>query len=96
MLHVDGVVGDYKVKLKTRGNVVEGKLPKKCEEVCPVEVVDKIPRKAVYYQPTYPESYGIDFDACTKCGNCVKVLKELSLGETEKTIHVGAIVVARP
>ncbi len=91
---VDGVVGDYKVKLKVKGNVVEGKLPKKCEDVCPVEVIDKIPRKAIYYQPTYPESYGIDFDACTKCGNCVKVLPELSLDETEKTLHVGAIVVA--
>ena len=94
VLKVDGIVGDYKIKLKTKGNVVEGKLPKKCEEVCPVEVNDKIPRKAIYYQPTYPESYGIDFDNCTKCGNCVKVLRELSLGETDKTIHVGAIVVA--
>jgi heterodisulfide reductase subunit A len=91
---VEGVVGDYEVKLKVKGNVVEGKLPRKCEEVCPVEVVDEIPRKAIYYQPTYPEAYGIDFDNCTKCGNCVKVLKELSLGESEKTVHVGAIVVA--
>lgn len=94
VLKVEGVVGDYKVRLKVRGNVVEGKLPKKCEEVCPVTVDDKIPRKAIYYQPTYPESYGIDFENCNKCGNCVKVLRELSLGETERTLHVGAIVVA--
>ena len=30
---VEGVVGDYEVKLKVKGNVVEGKLPRKCEEV---------------------------------------------------------------
>ena len=92
---VDGVVGDYTVKLKTKGHVPEGLLDKELEDVCPVTVEDKgFPRKAIYYQPTYPESYGIDFDACTKCGACVKKNPQISLEEKEKTIHVGAIVVA--
>lgn len=94
MEEVEGVVGDYRVKLNIKGNVVEGKLPRECEEVCPVEVEDKIPRKAIYYMPTYPEAYGIDFDACTKCGKCVEILPDISLEERSIDINVGAIVVA--
>lgn len=92
---VEGVVGDYTVKLKTRGYVPEGSMDKKLEEVCPVVCEDEgLPRKAIYYQPTYPENYGIDFEACTRCGECVKINQKISLEEKEKTIHVGAIVVA--
>jgi len=92
---VEGGLGNYKVKVKTRGNVVEGKLDKKCEEVCPVTVNDDgIDRKAIYYMPTHPDSYGIDFDSCNKCGECVKVCGEISLDEAEKSLDVGAIVIA--
>ncbi len=92
---VSGGIGDYKVKIKTKGNIVEGKLPKKCEEVCPVTVNDDgVERKAIYYMPTYPDSYGIDFKSCNKCGECTDVCGDISLGETERYLKVGAIVVA--
>jgi heterodisulfide reductase subunit A len=92
---VGGDIGDYRVKVKVKGNVVEGKLPKRCEDVCPVTVNDDgIERKAIYYMPTYPDSYGIDFNSCTRCGECVKVCGDISLEESEKNIGVGAIVVA--
>ena len=92
---VEGEIGDYRVRIKIKGNVVEGKLKKRCEEVCPVVVTDDgLERKAIYYMPTYPDSYGIDFNSCTKCGKCVEVCPEISLDETERDIDVGAIVVA--
>lgn len=92
---VDGSLGDYRVKIKTHGRIPKGLMLKKCEEVCPVTVNDHgIKRKAIYYMPTYPYSHGIDFDSCTRCGECVKVCEDISLEEEEKEIEVGAIVVA--
>ncbi len=92
---VNGDIGNYRIKIKTRGNVIEGRLLRECEEACPVVVDDDgIKHKAIYYMPTYPDSYGIDFEACNKCGECVRICPEISLDESEKNIDVGAIVAA--
>ncbi|RLI95404.1 MAG: hypothetical protein DRO94_00540 [Candidatus Altiarchaeales archaeon] len=93
---VGGEFGNYNVLIRVRGNVIEDcDLCGRCEEVCPVEVEDHgLMRKAIYYMPTYPDNYGIDFDSCTKCGKCLDVCNKLSLGEKERILNVGAIVVA--
>ncbi|UCD04901.1 MAG: hydrogenase iron-sulfur subunit [candidate division WOR-3 bacterium] len=99
LTEVSGRPGDYRVALKTvpRG-VVECINCGKCIDVCPVEVDDDgKKRKAIYYLPTYPDSYAIDFDTCTKCGECVKICPgKIDLNEkiNETEINVGAIVVA--
>lgn len=92
---VEGQIGDYRIKIKKRGYVPPGMLSKECEEVCPVSVRDEgVERKAIYFIPTYPYSYGIDFDSCTRCGKCRDICEDISLDEVEETLHVGAIVVA--
>ncbi len=92
---VGGDIGNYRVRVKVRGSVVEGSLPKECVEVCPVTVYDDgVERKAIYYIPTYPDCYGIDFKSCTRCGECVKILSDISLEEGVRDLDVGAIVVA--
>lgn len=93
---VNGELGNYEITLTVRGNSVGNcDFCRKCEEVCPVEVEDHgVKRKAIYYQPTYPDSYGIDFENCTKCGECVKVCNKLNLDEKDRVINTGSIVVA--
>jgi heterodisulfide reductase subunit A len=92
---VAGMIGDYNVKLKMRGHVPQGKLLKDCEDVCPVTVKDHgIMRKAFYFMPTYPYGYGIDFESCTACGECMRKCKDISLDESTQELSVGAIVVA--
>jgi len=92
---IEGGLGDYKIIIKTKGNIIEGKNLRKCEEACPISVDDDgIERKAFYYMPTYPDSYCIDFSSCTKCGECVKICPEISLEEKTVSLNVGAIVVA--
>ena len=44
--------------------------------------------------PTYPDGYGIDFDSCTRCGECQKICEDISLEEKTTELEVGAIVVA--
>ncbi len=96
---VKGRPGEYLVALKTspRG-VIDCINCGKCVDVCPVEINDDGKRrKAIYYVPTHPDMYAIDFAACTKCGECVKVCPgKIDLEEKcrEKDMHAGAIVVA--
>lgn len=96
---VRGRPGDYSIRLETgpRG-VIECINCGKCVDVCPVEVNDSgKARKAIYYVPTHPDMYAIDFSTCTKCGECVKVCPgKIDLDEKprEKDINAGAIVVA--
>jgi len=96
---IQGRVGEYKVQLHThpRG-VIECVNCGKCVDACPVEINDKgRKRKAIYFIPTYPDIYAIDFAACTKCGECVKVCPgKIELGQETKEheFEAGAIVVA--
>ncbi len=99
LLEAKGELGNYKVKIKqTNCYIEEGLvLGKKCEEVCPVEVVDDgVKRKAIYYRPTHPDLYAIDVDNCNKCGKCKQVVEglELDFDEEERELNVDAIVVA--
>ena len=77
----------------------------KCAEACEVEVPndwnDNLSMRKAIYRPfgqSYPESYVIDMDNCTKCSNCVKVctMKAIKLrGRPERIpLQVGSIVVA--
>jgi heterodisulfide reductase subunit A len=99
MTDVQGRVGDYRIRLQThpRG-VIECNNCGKCLDVCPVEVDDAgRKRKAIYYVPTYPDTYAIDFATCTKCGECVKICPgkiDLEEKTKEREIEAGAIVVA--
>ncbi|MBE0431901.1 hydrogenase iron-sulfur subunit [candidate division WOR-3 bacterium] len=96
---VSGRVGDYKIELVTRPRGVQECINcGKCIDVCPVEIDDAgKSRKAIYYVPTYPDMYAIDFAACTRCGECVKVCPgRIDLNEQEKVseIAAGAVIVA--
>ena len=96
---IKGQVGNYKIKLETKSRgVIECNSCGKCVDVCPVVVNDQgKKRKAIYYVPTYPDIYAIDFGTCTKCGECVKVCSgkiELDNKIIEKEINTGAVVVA--
>lgn len=96
---VSGRVGDYRIELVTRPRGVQECINcGKCIDVCPVDVDDAgKKRKAIYYVPTYPDTYAIDFAACTRCGECVKICPgRIDLDEHEKTseIAAGAVIVA--
>jgi len=93
---INGNVGDYKVKIKSRIGFIDGcNLCGKCAEICPVVVNDHgIERKAIYYQGTYPESYAIDFEACNLCKKCLEVCNKISFDEKTVELNVGAIVLA--
>ncbi len=96
---IKGKVGSYKITLETRSRgVIDCSNCGKCVDVCPVDVDDTgKKRKAIYYVPTYPDTYAIDFSTCTKCGECVKVCPgKIDLEEkiTEKEKTAGAVIVA--
>ena len=77
----------------------------KCAEVCEVEVPndwnDNLSMRKAIYRPfgqSYPESYVIDMDNCSKCGDCFRTcnMKAIKLrGKPEKSLlQVGSIIVA--
>ncbi|MBN2499175.1 MAG: CoB--CoM heterodisulfide reductase iron-sulfur subunit A family protein [Anaerolineales bacterium] len=103
---MSGYVGDYQAKIQVQARGVYGEIADQeaVLAVCPVEVPDEFnygltTRKAIYQ--TYPESYpptlAIDWQNCTRCGECAKIASaNIDLeGRTETiTVNVGAIVVA--
>lgn len=99
MEETTGNIGNYKVTIKQTEDAVTGcTLCKKCEDVCPVTVDDDgVERKAIYYVPTYPDRYAIDFEHCNKCGECVKVCPgqiNLEPKTEDLGLDVGSIVLA--
>jgi heterodisulfide reductase subunit A len=99
IVELKGGLGNYTATIKVREPSVTGCiLCKICEDVCPVEVDDQgRRRKAIYYVPTYPDSYAVDFEHCTKCGDCVKVSPakiNLEPKTKEVELEVGTIVAA--
>ncbi len=99
MQEVKGRVGDYRIELMTKSRgVLTCTNCGKCLNVCPIDVIDQgMKRKAIYYVPTYPDTYAIDFATCTKCGLCAKICPgkiDLEEKTTATQINTGAIVVA--
>ncbi len=96
---ISGHIGNYNITLASRSRgVIDCSNCAQCVDVCPIEVNDTgKKRKAIYYVPTYPDTYAIDWEACTKCGECVKVCPgtiELEETTTTKEITTGAVIVA--
>ncbi|HID92592.1 MAG TPA: hydrogenase iron-sulfur subunit [bacterium (Candidatus Stahlbacteria)] len=97
---VTGGIGNYTVKLRTKGRGVIDCLfcGGKCEAICPVTVEDHgINRKAIYYVSTHPDSYAVDFEYCNRCGKCVDICPgKINLEpQTEAfELQVGTIIVA--
>jgi len=105
---ISGQAGDFKVSCVQKPRFVDAEkctLCGKCGEVCPVEVPSEFgggveTRKAAYmpFPQAIPRTYVIDEETCTKCGECVKACPydaiDLSEGPKEKTLDVGAVVLA--
>ncbi|MCF8228401.1 MAG: CoB--CoM heterodisulfide reductase iron-sulfur subunit A family protein [Bacteroidales bacterium] len=75
----------------------------KAINACPVEISDDFnfnitKRKAIYknYHSEFPECPAIDYEHCTKCGECAKYLDAVDFEQKEQEveINVGAFVVA--
>ena len=105
---VTGFAGNFSVNTNTRPMMIDIEKCKSCGEcsrVCKIEVPDEwnanlSTRNAAYrpFAQALPSSYTIDDEVCIKCGSC---LESCSAGAitfdgqgTEKTINVGAIIVA--
>jgi heterodisulfide reductase subunit A len=108
VIGMEGHAGDFHVKVSTGPLFVDSTKCTACGEcskACPVQVPDEwnaglADRKAIYrpFPQAVPASYTIDVDSCKKCGNCVKVCGadaiSLNAAVTERTIDVGAIIIA--
>ena len=99
LTEIEGGIGNYTAKIRVREACVSNCiLCNRCEVVCPIVLEDNgIKRKAIYYVPTYPDSYSIDFEHCNKCGECVKVCPaKINLEPETKIIElqVGTIIAA--
>ena len=69
----------------------------KAIDICPVEVEDDFnfkltKRKAIYHNHNgqFPEYLVIDFENCTKCGECVKVFDQVDLEQKEESVQIDA------
>ncbi len=71
-------------------------------EACPVEVPNAFDfglttRKAIYRYPGgLPVEPAVDFEHCTRCGECVKICPEIDLDQQEsfEEIKAGAVILA--
>jgi len=100
LLEVSGKAGDFKVKFKTREQLVNNFICTECDkciEVCPVEVGEG---KALYVHPeiAWENIYLIDYEHCTKCGKCEEICPtgalKLERPEEIKEVEVGGIILA--
>ena len=102
-----GYVGNFQIKIRQEPRGVRGTFPTEAEAiaVCPIKKRREFDyglstRKAIYraYTGCVPESLVIDWENCTKCGECVKVAPEgmIDLNEEaqEFDIQAGAVVMA--
>jgi heterodisulfide reductase subunit A2 len=108
VLACEGEPGRFTVTLKHKARWVDTELclgDGACAEVCPVEVPDQFnegltTRKAIYrpVPQNLPNLCVIDRDACTECGECLKVCPtgaiNLKAEDREEEVVVGAVVLA--
>jgi len=103
-----GSVGSFDIELKIapRG-IAEGAAPslediRSAIEACPVEVPSGYDfgirkRKAIYMpEGALPALPAIDWENCTRCGECAKIIPGIDLDQQEQTrkVETGAVVVA--
>jgi heterodisulfide reductase subunit A len=100
LLEVSGQAGNFKVKFKTKPQVVNNFICTECDkciEVCPVEVDN---RKAIYVHPEigWENIYLIDWENCTRCNKCEEACPtdalKLERPEEVKEEKVGSIILA--
>lgn len=107
VVNAKGYVGNFHVHIRQQPRGVRGPFPNEEQAiaVCPIKRRREFDyglstRKALYraYTGCTPESLVIDWEHCTKCGECVKVAPEgmINLDEEphEFDIDVGAVVIA--
>jgi heterodisulfide reductase subunit A2 len=100
-------VGNFQIKIRQEPRGVREIFPNEEEAiaVCPIECPREFDyglstRKAIFrsYTGCVPESLVIDWENCTKCGECVKVAPESMINLNEEShefdINVGAVVMA--
>jgi len=102
-----GYVGNFTVTIRQQSRGVRGTFPTEQEAIgiCPIKVRREFDyglstRKAIYraYSGCVPESLVIDWEHCTKCGECVKAAPEGMIDLNEEShefeVNVGAVVLA--
>jgi len=102
-----GYVGNFAVKIRQQPRGVRGTFPNEQEAIaaCPIKQRREFDyglstRKAIYraYTGCVPESLVIDWEHCTKCGECVNLAPEgmINLDDElqEFEVNVGAVVLA--
>ena len=106
-----GSVGNFEIRLRIAPRGVKAGTMEsdnfeerlgKTIEACPVEVPNDFDfgltkRKAIYRYPAgLPAAPAIDFEHCTRCGECVNICPEIDLDqkETFEEIKAGAVVLA--
>ncbi len=109
IVHTSGSVGNMQIKVRVKPRYVDTTCAfdkekfEKAIEVCPVEVEDEFnfgltKRKAIFknYPGEFPELPAIDYDNCTKCGECQKVCDGIDLDQKPEylNLNVGAILLA--
>ncbi|MDY7107085.1 MAG: CoB--CoM heterodisulfide reductase iron-sulfur subunit A family protein [Planctomycetota bacterium] len=106
VIAIRGYVGDFQAEVRVRSRGVSDDLFDAAAiiDACPVEVPDEFnygltKRKAIYrpYEGCEPSAPAIDWEACTRCGECARIAPDaIDLEAKTETRHlnIGAIVVA--
>ena len=105
---LQGKAGDFKITLDTRSTGVDPQLCigcGLCAEVCPIEMESQFDeglgrRKAIDMSNPYatPHLYAIDWEKCTRCGECVNKCPtgaiQLEQKESTRQLQAGAIILS--